>query len=403
MEKLLHYAWKYRILPLKQLTTTDGRSVEIIDPGQSNHDAGPDFFNAKIRLGNTMWAGNVEIHQRSSDWFRHGHHQDNAYDNVILHVTTLADMEVKTLSGKQPPQLVMELPPQLFQGYEELLTTMDYPRCHRMVRHFPSLLKSSWMDALLCERLMERSGRILNQVEEMRGDWAHTLMVTLARSFGFSLNGDIFERWGRILPLHAAAKHRDSLFQLNALFLGTAGLLGKTDDEKLEKEYAYLTHKFALTHMLQEKDWRYMRTRPQNFPHIRILQLAQLYQRGSAELSNLLDAKDIAALQTCFAMKGLTKNSINLLIINTVVPIFYAYGRYHNEEHYEQRAIDLLEQLKAENNYIMRQWRDCGIEVDTAADSQALIQLKKEYCDRKDCLRCRFGYEFLKRTVPSTI
>lgn len=400
MEKLLHYAWKHRILPLKELFTTDGRSVEIVDTGQSNRDAGPDFFNAKVRIGDTMWAGNVEIHLRSSDWFRHGHHLDSAYDNVILHVTTQADMEVRTQGGKQPPQLVLELPDALLQGYEELLTTMDYPRCHRQVPSFPPLLKSSWMDALLMERLMARSQRILDYVEDMRGDWAHALMVTLARSFGFSLNGEVFERWGRMLPLHAAGKHRDNLFQLNALFLGTAGLLGKVGDEALEKEYAYLTHKFSLTERLQEKDWRYMRTRPQNFPHVRILQLAQLYQRDSIGLSNLLDARDISSLQDCFVMKGLTKKTINLLLINTVVPVLYAYGRYHNEEPYEERAFSLLEQLKAEDNYIMRQWRDCGIKVDTAADSQALIQLKKEYCDRKDCLRCRFGYEFLKRALP---
>ena len=403
MEKLLHYAWKHRFFPPKALATTDGRSVELVDSGQVNRDAGPDFFNAKIRIDDTMWAGNVEIHLRSSDWFRHGHHLDAAYNNVILHVTMQADMEVTTQEGKRIPQLIMEMPEALCQGYEELLTTMDYPRCHRQVSSFSPLLRTGWMDALLCERLMERSERVLNYVTEMRGDWAHALMVTLARSFGFSLNGEAFERWGRMLPFHAAGKHRDSIFQLNALFLGTAGLLAKVEDGKLVAEYNYLAHKFSLTERLQEKDWRYMRTRPQNFPHVRILQLAQLFQRGSAELSNLLDAKDITSLRACFAMKGLTDSSINLLLINTVVPVLYAYGRYHNEEIYEERAIGLLEQLKAEDNYIMRQWRNCGIKVDTAADSQALIQLKREYCDRKDCLRCRFGYEFLKRAVPPSL
>lgn len=397
MEKLLHYAWKCKILPLRQLTTTDGQEVEVIDPGLSNPNAGPDFFNAKIRVGDTMWAGNVELHLLSSDWFRHGHNLDPAYDNVILHVTEKADVEVETHAGKRIPQVIVHIPDSLRNQYQELLTTMDYPRCHKMIPNIPSLTVHSWMDALLCERMMDRSSRVLKRVEETRGDWAKALMVTLARSFGFSLNGDAFERWGRLLPLHACGKHRDNLFQLQALFLGTAGLLDKVGDEKLKKEYAYLAHKFTLTETLEEKDWRYMRTRPQNFPHVRILQLTQIYQNGTAELSRLLEAKDVKELYDCFAVKGLSKGSTDLLIINTVAPALYAYGRYHNEEKYEHRALELLEQIKAENNYILRQWQACGIKVDTASDSQALIQLKREYCDKKDCLRCRFGYEYLKK------
>lgn len=398
MEKVLHYAWKCRIFPLGQLYLADGREVEVIDPGQSNPNAGPDFFNAKIRIDGMEWVGNVEIHLRSSDWFRHGHHKDSAYNNVILHVTEVADVEVETLGGERPPQLVMPIPDWLRHSYDHLLQTMDYPRCHSIIPSLPNILVHSWMDALLVERLMERSERVIERLQDTQGDWNRALMVTLARNFGFSLNGDAFERWGRILPLHAAGKHRDDLFQIEALFLGTAGLIGKTNDERMAKEYAYLAHKFLLTETLKESDWRYMRTRPQNFPHVRILQLAQIYQRGTAELGSLLEADSIDRFRACFAMKGLSKNTLDLLIINTVVPVLYAYGRRHNEEVYEQRALDLLEQLKGENNYIMRQWQACGLKVSTAADSQALIQLKREYCDRRDCLRCRFGYEYMKRS-----
>lgn len=394
---MLHYAWKCRILPLRQLMTTDGREVEVIDPGQSNPNAGPDFFNAKIRIGETIWAGNVEIHLRSSDWQRHGHTEDAAYDNVVLHVVEVVDTDVMTHSGKLVPQLEIPIPDNLRRNYEDLLATMDYPRCHSIIPTLPSLLIHSWMDALLVERLKERSERVLKRLDETQGDWSRALMVTLARNFGFSLNGDAFERWGRQLPLHAAAKHRDNLLQVEALFIGTAGLTGRVESE-LAKEYTYLAHKFELKETLKETDWRYMRTRPQNFPHVRIRQLANLYQRGTVELSRLLEAKDADALRMCFAMKGLSKTTIDLLIINTVVPVLYAYGMQHNDERYEQRALDLLEQLKAENNYIMRQWQACGLTVDTAADSQALIQLKREYCDTKDCLRCRFGHEYMKRT-----
>lgn len=401
MEKVLHYAWKCRILPLRQLLTTDGREVEVIDPGQSNPNAGPDFFNAKIRIGGTVWAGNVEIHLRSSDWFRHGHHEDGAYDNVVLHVAEVVDAEVVTKSGKVLPQLEMPIPDSLKQNYEDLLMTMDYPRCHRIIPTLPSILVHSWMDALLVERLKERSDRVLKILAETQGDWNRALMVTLARNFGFSLNGEVFERWGKLLPLHATAKHRDNLMQVKAIFLGTAGLIGKIKDEQVEKEYAYLSHKFGLETKLKEEDWRYMRTRPQNFPHVRISQLAQIYQRGTAELSHLLEAKDLATLHECFALKGISKNTSELLIINTVVPVLYAYGRQHNAEQYELRATELLEELKAENNYIMRQWQACGLTVESAADSQALIQLKREYCDRKDCLRCRFGYEFMKQSTTT--
>ena len=232
MQKVLHYAWKCRILPLRQLLTTDGREVEVIDPGQSNPNAGPDFFNAKIRIGGTVWAGNVEIHLRSSDWFRHGHHEDGAYDNVVLHVAEVVDAEVVTKSGKVLPQLEIPIPDSLKQNYEDLLMTMDYPRCHRIIPTLPSILVHSWMDALLVERLKERSDRVLKILAETQGDWNRALMVTLARNFGFSLNGEVFERWGKLLPLHATAKHRDNLMQVKAIFLGTAGLIGKIKDER---------------------------------------------------------------------------------------------------------------------------------------------------------------------------
>ena len=396
MERLLHYAWKCHILPLRELRTTDGRALEVIDSGQNNQDAGPDFFNAKVRIDGTVWAGNVEIHLRSSDWFRHGHHEDEAYDNVVLHVTENADVDVVNSKGKTIPQVVIPIPDSLRHNYEELLTTMDYPRCHKMIPEMPMMMVHSWMDALLCERLQERSGRVLDRLRETGGDWERTLMMTLARNFGFSLNGDAFERWGRILPLSACGKHRDDLFQIESIFIGLAGLLDKVGDEAMKSEFAYLAHKFTLTDTLQEKDWKYMRTRPQNFPHVRLLQLAQIYQRQSAGMSQILDADTRDKLHKCFSVNGLSSSSMDLLIINTVVPVLYAYGVYHRDEKFQQRAIELLEGLKAESNYILRQWSACGLSVKSAADSQALIQLKREYCDRKDCLRCRFGYEYLK-------
>ena len=403
MERLLHYVWKHKMLPLKSLMTENGQEVEVIDPGLHNHDQGPDFFNAKIRLGGTLWAGNVEVHLRSSDWYRHGHDNDPAYNSVILHVVGEIDEEVRNAEGKTLPQVQLDIPQKIRQSYEELCRTEDYPRCHRIIPSVPQLRVHQWMDALLVERLKERSELVAERAERTGGDWERATFVTLSRSFGFGLNGDAFERWAMRIPLQAAGKHRDNLFQIEALFLGMAGLIEEVkmvkdeeEIERLQQEFAFLKHKFSLGESMQRSDWRLLRTRPQNFPFIRILQIAELYHNGKAQMSKLLEAKDIKELQQSLTVKGTTASSRRLLIINTVVPLLFAYGRHIGDEDICMRAVRLLEELPAENNFILRQWQACGLKVGTAADSQALIQLKRQYCDRIDCLRCRFGYEYLK-------
>ena len=431
MEQLLHYVWKHRILPLGTLTTTDGQELEVIDPGLHNHDAGPDFFNAKVRIGGQVWVGNVEIHLRSSDWFRHGHQLDPAYNNVVLHVAEVVDGEVTTMDGKRPPQLCLQIPDDVSEHYAELCRTEDYPRCWRIIPSLARLTVHSWMSALLAERLAERAQRCLDWLKAVDGDWERTLFIALARNFGFGINGDAFEAWGRALPLHAAAKHRDNLFQLEALFLGTAGLLvleavpptareaAASDDYflRLQREWAYLKHKFQLPEPMAYERWRYLRLRPQNFPHLRIVQLANLYFRGTASFAALMKAPSREALHAALetapsdywqkhylfglgsrrSEKRLSPASRDLIIINTVCPMLFGYGEAHSDEAMQERAVQLLEQLRPEQNYIIRQWQQCGVDVNSAADSQALIQLKRVYCDRKDCLRCRFGYEYLKR------
>ena len=403
MERLLHYVWKHKILPLKPLITSDGQTVEVIDPGLYNHNQGPDFFNAKIRLAGTVWAGNVEVHLRSSDWYRHSHESDPAYNSVILHVVGEIDGEVRTQEGKALHQVQLDIPESIVQSYEELCRTEDYPRCHRIISSISSIKVHQWMDALLVERLKERSELVAARAERTGGDWERATFVTLSRSFGFGLNGDAFERWAMRIPLSAAGKHRDDLFQIEALFLGMAGLIkdvkavrSEQEVALLQQEFAFLKHKFSLDDAMKRADWRFLRTRPSNFPSMRILQIAELYHSGRAQMSSLLEAKSVEELQTCLTIKGMTAASRRLLIINTVVPLLFAYGRHTSNEDICQRAIRLLETLPAENNYILRQWQDCGLKVTTAADSQALIQLKRQYCDRTDCLRCRFGYEYLK-------
>lgn len=441
MEKLLHYVWKHRLFPLTPLATTQGQEVEVIDPGLHNSNAGPDFFNAKVRIGGTLWVGNVEVHDKASEWYSHRHDRDAAYDNVVLHVVGDADTDVTTANGGRPPQLVLPVPQTVSDNYAELLSTDSYPPCYRVIGSLPRLTVHSWMSALQTERLQQKTEAIEQRVKAAEGAWERAFFTTLARNFGFGVNGDAFEAWANALPLDAAAHHRDDPFQIEALFLGQAGLLNvaavaerrqietAADSyfQRLSKEYNYLAHKFRLTPM-DGRQWRFLRLRPQNFPYIRIAQLVHLYCSRHCSLSIMADCETLDdarrmlstettpywhnhytfGQETADSAKGVTDNakrlskaSKDLLIINTVVPMLYAYGRHTASEKLCHRAFAFLEELKAENNNIVRMWQQCGLSVENAGDSQALIQLKRQYCDRKDCLRCRFGYEFLKVKTKS--
>ena len=430
MEQLLHYTWKHKLFPLKDLTTNDGQFVEIIDPGLHNRNAGPDFFNAKVRIGTTMWVGNVEIHDKSSDWYLHGHDKDSRYDNVVLHVAAELDTEVMKSNGEYVPQLQLSVPEEVRQHYDELQRTDEYPPCYKVIPDLSSLIIHSWMAALQTERLEQKTEAIRKRAERCNGSWEDAYFVTLARNYGFGINGDVFEQWAYNIPLNAVAHHRDDLFQIEAIFMGQAGLLeleaipeyyqreALNDGyfAKLRNEYQYMAHKFSMK-PIDFKLWRFLRLRPQNFPHIRISQLANLYYQQKAGLSQLMECETLDELkqvlksqvtpywETHYAFgststkseKHLSYGSINLLMINTAIPMLFAYGRHTTKEVLCDRAFDFLEQLKAENNHIIRMWQQVGLPVKSAGDSQALIQLKKEYCDKKDCLRCRFGYEYLRR------
>lgn len=393
MEKLLHYTWRHKLLPLGSLQTTDGHNLEVIHPGLYNRtDSGPDFYNAKVKIDGMLWVGNVELHIKASDWYRHHHDSDPAYDSVVLHVVEVADMDVTTSQGRLLPTVVIPVPEHIKQEYSSLIDTEKYPPCYQAIPYIPLLKVHSWMSALQTERLEQKTTAIIGRVKTMGGAWEDGYFATLARNFGFGINGDAFETWAAHIPMGSVGHHRDNLFQVEAFFLGQAGLIDKTSDaDKYNREYSYLQKKFGLEPM-DSMLWRYLRTRPQNFPHVRILQLAKMYHEHRTDLSALLDCEDVKAIGKLYGMKGAT---LNLLIINTAVPTLFAYGRTHGKESYCEHAFDLLESLKAEDNNIVRMWQSCGLTVNSAGDSQALLQLKREYCDKKECLRCRFGYEFL--------
>ena len=425
MEQLLHYAWKHKFLPLKPLQTTQGESIEIIDPGLPNSNEGPDFFNAKIKIGGGLWVGNVEIHRQSSDWKRHGHHLDKNYDSVILHVASCIDAEVHRSNGELIPQMELHCPPYLLDNYRQLIEASRYPACYLLVPELPKLLLHSWLSHLQVERFEQKTERIMQLLNRHGKDWEHVFFITLARSFGFGTNSEAFEYWAETVPLQAVNKHRDSLLQIEAFFFGQAGLLQEVpaDDytEKLMREYAYLRHKFGIAPS-DNCRWKLLRMRPGNFPHVRIAQLATFYHRSQGLLSVIMETETLKDLRDILRggtseywlthyvfgetspmqPKTLSNSTIDLLIINTVIPFLYAYGKHKGDYAMQQRANSLLEDMKPENNYIIRIWKECGLEAAHAGDSQALIQLKKNYCDMKKCLHCRIGYEYLKARPADT-
>lgn len=420
MEQLLHYVWKHKIFPLKELKTTTGQQVEVIDTGLANTDAGPDFFNAKLKLDGVLWIGNIEIHERSSDWFKHGHHADAGYNSVILHIASEIDTEISRSNGERIPQIQLICPEAVRTNYKELLETDSYPPCYRIIPSLPLFTAHSWMTALQMERFEQKATLLNERLKRCQGNWEDAFFITLARNFGFGLNGDAFETWAHRLPFRAVDKHRNDLFQIEAIFFGQAGILEDSDGDgyylRLKKEYTYLQHKFGLIPM-DASLWRFLRLRPANFPHIRIAQLACLYHRAYGLLSRIMETETLQGVRdilkggtseywlTHYTFGGsspsrpktLSNTSLDLLIINTVVTFLYAYGLHKGNRVLCARAGSFLEELKAENNYITRMWEQCGMKASNAADSQALIQLKKEYCDKKKCLYCRIGYEYLKR------
>ena len=354
---------------------------------------------------------------------RHGHDKVAAYDNVILHVAETVDCEVFRANGIPVPQLQLSCPESVRQRYDELSHAEIYPPCYSILSSLPKLTVHSWLSALQVERFEQKAHLIATRLERCNNHWEDVFFITLARNFGFGLNGDAFEAWASRLPFRAIDKHRDNLFLVEAFFFGQAVLLDEDLPDadgyylKLQKEFRYLRHKFELSAPMAATQWRFLRLRPGNFPHVRLAQLANLFYIEQSLFSRIMEADTLEAVRKLLAVttspyweehfnfrkvsssceKQVGKNAQNLFVINTVIPFLYAYGLHKADELLCERATGFLESLKAEDNHIIRHWSGAGLPVSTAADSQALLQLQKEYCDKKDCLRCRFGFEYLRQ------
>lgn len=424
MEKLMQYVWKHRLWRSEDMVTNTGKKVRVVDPGLLNTDAGPDFFNAKIEIDGHMWVGNVEMHYRATDWKRHHHDSDKAYDSVILHVVAKDDAPVRRTNGELIPQLVLEVSPQFNADYASLVgATIEVP-CATKIKQVPHLTIVEWVEGLAFERLHGKVERIHQLLDSFNGSWEDVCYVTLARNFGFGINNDAFERLARRTPLRLLGKHSDSVLQIEALLFGQAGMLDAQKPgmdsyyNQLCTEYAFLSNKFQLTPM-EKESWKLFRIRPQNFPYRRIAMLAQFIEGGFRMMNRILEAEGEKEMRALFevelsgywtkhytfgkpnerATATLSRSSIDIILINTVAPLLYAYGELTDNYEMTDKAIKLLEDLRAESNSIVSHFVAYGIDCPDALTSQALVQLKREYCDARKCIYCKIGHHLLSKAA----
>lgn len=420
----MQYVWKHRLWRSEDMVTNTGKKVRVVDPGLLNTDAGPDFFNAKIEIDGHMWVGNVEMHYRATDWKRHHHDSDKAYDSVILHVVAKDDAPVRRTNGELIPQLVLEVSPQFNADYASLVGAAIEVPCATKIKQVPHLTIVEWVEGLAFERLHGKVERIHQLLDSFNGSWEDVCYVTLARNFGFGINNDAFERLARRTPLRLLGKHSDSVLQIEALLFGQAGMLDAQKPgmdsyyNQLCTEYAFLSNKFQLTPM-EKESWKLFRIRPQNFPYRRIAMLAQFIEGGFRMMNRILEAEGEKEMRALFevelsgywikhytfgkpnerATATLSRSSTDIILINTVAPLLYAYGELTGNYEMTDKAIKLLEDLRAESNSIVSHFVAYGIDCPDALTSQALVQLKREYCDARKCIYCKIGHHLLSKAA----
>lgn len=420
-EEFLHYVWRTKNFDHHRLAIVGGESLEIISYGNYNTDAGPDFLNASIKIDNIVWAGHIEMHVFSSDWHKHKHSNDLAYDNVILHVVWDNDTVILNKSVQNIPSLVLShrVATSLLSKYSALIRSQSWIPCENFIREVPEITKSSMLNRLIAERLTFKAENILSLNDENNGDFLETIYQVLSWSFGLTVNADSFLSLAKSLPYNMLSKHKDSLFQLEALLLGQSGLLENStlDDpyiHELKKEYRFLQSKFSLVPM-KAVAWKFMRMRPSGFPTVRIAQLAlfihqnirlDAFFKESAEnsifsaldlvpggfWSNHYTLNDVSIVRE----KPLGGDKKNSIIINAIAPLLFAFGIYKGSDQYKEKSMSLLESVAAEKNNIINKWKTLNTKPSNAADSQALLHLKKHYCDHFQCLSCSIGHSILK-------
>lgn len=413
-ERLLQFLWQMQYFNRGSLVTSKGEPLEILSPGILNLNQGPDFYNARIKIGATTWAGSVELHLVTSGWDLHGHSNDRNFSNVILHVVWENDLDDHPLPLLE---LKERVPKFLMRRYEELMLAPSFIPCEKMISHTDPLLLDHWKDRLLAERIERKAEAIRRMLEQQRHPWHELYWWLLARNFGYAVNADAFEAVARTLSINLLSKQGGQIHQLESLLLGQAGLLtGSYSDAypvMLQKEYYYLKNKYGLIPVVQPV--HFLRMRPANFPTVRLAQLAMLVHSNGHMLEAVRDVAELPGLRKLFDIsandywsshyifdkpsefreKKIGNAMFSNILTNTIVPFLYAYGRYNGTEHYKQKAMDWLTETGPENNSVTSGFIRAGIQNGNAADSQSLIELKTQYCDHKRCLDCSIGNALL--------
>lgn len=421
-EALLHYIWKNSLCEKNEYIADTGEKITIVDPGLPNSDGGPDFINAKIKINETLWAGNVEIHKSSSEWLHHKHQHNAAYDNVILHAALKNDRVCINSKGRRIPSIQITFNRKIEQRYNHLIADDTLIPCHKSLPGLDTSIISFWFSALAIERLSVKTESVHKLLKLTKNNWEETYYIHLAKSFGLKINQLPFELLVRATPLKIAGKHSRNLFELEALFFGQAGFLNKplhndVYHNSLLKEYLFLQKKYSLK-SIEPHLWKYLRLRPSNFPTIRIAQFCSLIHKSKRLFSITMESDSIEQLletYQCsvsdywkihykFGKKAEYKNkSLGLqtrmsLIINTIVPFMFIYGEHKNIQQLKEKAVHLLETIPPEVNNITKRWSDYNIRCRHAGDSQALLQLTNEYCSHKQCLHCQIGNLVLRKS-----
>lgn len=427
-EDYLHYTWQYRLFNKPELFTTSGERLIVIQPGIYNRHGGPDFLNARLKIGDKTWSGHVEIHLKASDWHKHGHTEDEHYKNVILHVVYQPDRVIFLHQEGDLP--VFDLSTYLignqWERYQIWLKNKTWVPCKPSLREVDTLTITNWKDRLLVERLEKKSESFLQLLDETQGDWSEVFYRKLARNFGFKVNGDAMERLAASTPMRILAKHKSDPFQVEALLFGQAGLLGEIFAEEypseLQREYQFLAKKYGLTPM-NSSAWNFGRLRPSNFPTIRIAQFASLVCQSDHLFSKILQLEEIREIPDLLAIETheywvdhyrfdahteksshlkpktgarLGADSLQNILVNTIAVILFSYGKFKGEHDQVDKSLRLFEICDAEDNRIIRNWISSGMKVTHSGDSQSLLQLYNAYCANKRCLECQIGLKLLK-------
>lgn len=429
-EDFLHYIWKFRKFDQLEIETVDGSPLEIIETGTHNLDSGPDFLDAKLRIGNTLWAGNVEVHISSSSWYKHNHDQDPAYNSVVLHVVYTDDNPVY-IADQLLPTLVLKdrFDYQVYRYYKSWKKNAKFIPCENDIACVNSIVKASATEERAIERISLKAEQSIDLLRQTQGDVEETFYRLLCRAMGQKVNAIPFEMLAKSTPFSLVRKNQSDRIKLDSLLLGQSGLLKESNNEdeyvkKIRNEYNVLKKMHQLN-PLPAQSWKLMRLRPDNFPAVRLAQLSSIYFKYSSLAQLITETQSVTAVQAIFKginptdefwdrhytfnkeskqrKKQLGAERIRIIIVNAVVPFLFALASYSKNHVYKEKAIQYLEQLSPEVNKITRKFVDLGFSSKSALDSQGLIGLKKEYCDQFRCVRCKIGVNILNNHEKSSL